>query len=65
MDLNKLLLKFTTLKKTNIVTGCIYRHPSMNPNELNEFYLNDLLEKLSKENKTVFFHGDSNINLLN
>ena len=63
MNLNKLLLKFTTLKKTNIVTGCIYRHPSMNPNELNESYLNNLLEKLSKENKTVFFHGDFNINL--
>ena len=36
----------------------------MSCNEFNEFYLNDLLDKLSKENKTVFLLGDFNINLL-
>ena len=37
----------------------------MNSNEFNEDYLNELLDKLSKENKTIFLLGDFNINLLN
>ena len=37
----------------------------MNNNEFNDDYLNELLEKLSKENKTIFLLGDFNINLLN
>ena len=37
----------------------------MNLNESNEFYPNDLLYQQSKENKTVFFLGDFNINPLN
>ena len=30
----------------------------MNLDKFNEFYLNDLLDKLSKESTTVFFLGD-------
>ena len=37
----------------------------MNINEFNNDYLNGLLEKLSKENKTIFLLGDFNINFLN
>ena len=37
----------------------------MNINELNDNYLNELLDKLSKENKTIFLLGDFNINLFN
>ena len=37
----------------------------MNLNELNAIYLNNLLDKLSKENKTVFLLADFNINFLN
>ena len=37
----------------------------MNINELSDDYLNELLDKLSKENKTIFLLGDFNINLLN
>ena len=37
----------------------------MNINELNGNYLNELLDKLSKENKTIFLLGDFNFNLLN
>ena len=37
----------------------------MNINEFSDDYLNELLDKLSKENKTMFFLGDFNINLLN
>ena len=51
--------------KTNITNGCIYKHPNMNINEFNDDYLNELPDKLSKENKTMFVLGDFNINLLN
>ena len=37
----------------------------MNLNRFNEFYLNDLLDKLSKENKTVSLLGYFDINPLN
>ena len=37
----------------------------MNINEFNDDYLNEILDKLSKENKTIFLLGDFNINLLN
>ena len=37
----------------------------MNINEFNNDYLNEILDKLSKENKTIFLLGDFNINLLN
>ena len=37
----------------------------MNINEFNDDYLNELLDKLSKENKTIFLFADFNINLLN
>ena len=35
----------------------------MNINEFNGDYLDELLDKLSKENKTIFLLGDFNINL--
>ena len=37
----------------------------MNINEFNGDYLNELLDKLPKENKTIFLLSDFNINLLN
>ena len=37
----------------------------MDLNEFNDYYINNLLDKLSKENKTVFLLGDFNIDLLN
>ena len=52
-------------KKTKMIEGCIYRHPHMDLNESNDYYVNNLLDKLSKENKTVLLLGDFNIDLLN
>ena len=37
----------------------------MNINEFNDDYLNELLDKLSKQNKTINLLDDFNINLLN
>ena len=51
-------------KKSNIV-GTIYKLSSMDLTGFSSNYLNSLLEKISKERKSVFFSGDFNINLLN
>ena len=51
-------------KKTNIIIGCIYRHPNMDLSDFNENYLSSLLEKISKEKKSVILLGDFNIDLL-
>ena len=44
--------------------GCIYRHPTIDLNEFNCYYLNPFLKKLAKEQKTVFLLGDFNVDLL-
>ena len=52
-------------KKKNVIVGCIYRHLHMDVNEFKSYYVNNLLDKLSKENKTIFLLGNFNIDLLN
>ena len=51
-------------KKANVIVGCIYCHPHMDLNELNDYCVNNLLGKSSKENKIAFLLGDFNIDLL-
>ena len=52
-------------RKSNIIVGVIYRHPSMDLADFNCNYLNKLLENISKEQKSIFLLGDFNVNLLN
>ena len=52
-------------RKSNIVVGIFYRHPSMDLTDFNCNSLNRLLENISKEQKSVFLLGDFNVNLLN
>ena len=52
-------------KKSNILVGVIYRHPSMDLADFNCNYLNKLLDNISKEQKSIFLLGDFNVNLLN
>ena len=52
-------------KKSNIIVGVIYRHPSMDLADFNCNYLNKLLENTSKEKNSIFLLGDFNVNLLN
>ena len=47
-------------RKSNIIVGCLYKHPTMDVSDFNKNYLNILLDKLSKENKQVFLLGDFN-----
>ena len=41
-------------KEINIYVGCIYCHPQIDLGEFNECYFNSLLNRLTKENKTIF-----------
>ena len=43
----------------------IYRHPSIDLTDFNCNYLNQLLENIPKEQKSIFLLGDFNVNLLN
>ena len=65
MNLNLLLLNLSIQKKSNIIVGVIYKHPSMDLTYFNCNYLNKLLQNISKEQKSVFLPGNFNVNLLN
>ena len=49
----------------NIIISCIYKYSNMNVHEFNGDYLNELLDKMSEENKKIFPLSDCNINLWN
>ena len=53
-ELESAFTETSNLKKTNIVAGCIFKYLNVSLNKFNKFYLNDLPDKLSKENKDVF-----------
>ena len=52
-------------KKSNIVIGCLYKHPNKDVLDFKNNYLSQVFEIVSKERKLVFLLGDFNINLLN
>ena len=64
-ELESIFIEILNPERTNVIVGCIYHHPHMDLNELNGYYIDNLLDNLSKENKTVFLLGDFNIDLLN
>ena len=48
-----------------MIAGCIYHYPHIDLlNKVIEYYTNNLFDKLSEENKTVFVLGDLNKDLL-
>ena len=53
-ELESTFIKILNPKKSNIITSCIYKHLSMDLNDFNTNYLNNLLDKVSKEQKSVF-----------
>ena len=56
-------LEIINPKKSNIILGVVYRHPTMDLNEFNDKYVNKLLDKITNENKTTFLLRDFNIDL--
>ena len=64
-ELESTFIETVNPKKSNIIVGVIYRHPSMDLADFNSNYLNKLLENISKEQKSMFPLVDFNVNLLN
>ena len=62
-ELESTFVEIINPKKSNIILGVIYRHPTMDLNEFNDKYVHKLLDNIAKENKT-FLLGDFNIALL-
>ena len=58
-------IEIVNRRKSNVIAGVIYRHPSMDLADFNCNYLNKLLENTSKEQKSIFLLGDFNVKLLN
>ena len=42
-ELQSTFIEIMNPKKTNIIIGCIYRHPTMDLNEFNNIYLSKLV----------------------
>ena len=63
-DLKSIFVEIINQKKSKIILGVVYRHPTMDLNEFNDKYVNKLLDNITKENKTTFLLGDFNIDLL-
>ena len=51
-ELESTFIEVLNPKKSNIIIGCIYKHPSMDLNDFNTNYLNNLLDKVSREQKS-------------
>ena len=63
-NLESTFIEITNPKKSNIIVGCIYKHPKMDSYEFIHYYLNPLLEKLAKQQKIAFLLGDFNVDLI-
>ena len=48
-ELESTFIEIVNPRKSNIIVGVIYRHPSMDLTDFNCNYLNKLLENISKE----------------
>ena len=57
-------IEITNPNKSNIIVGCISRHPKMDLFEFIHYNLNPLIDQLAKKQNTVFLLGDFNVNLL-
>ena len=45
-ELESTFIEILAPKKTRVIVGCIYRHPHMDLNEFNDYYMNNLLDNL-------------------
>ena len=63
--LESIFIEIVCPKSSNIIVGCIYKHPSLQVNRFTNDIILSLLGKLNKENsKKIFLLADSNIDLL-
>ena len=57
-ELYSVFIEIINSKGKNTTVGCVYRHPCMNQTEFIDIYLSELLQKFSKEDKTIMLMGD-------
>ena len=57
-------VEFLSQTDKNTICCCVYRHPNTDVQEFLNF-IDNLLQKVTKERKSVFLMGDFNLNLLN
>ena len=53
-ELESTFIEILNPKNSNIIIGCVCKHCSMDLNDFNTNYLTNLLDKVSKEQKSVF-----------
>ena len=64
-NVESIFIKIINTNNKNIAVGSVYRHPSMDANEFNKYYLSILNKKLFLgKNKEIILLGDFNINFL-
>ena len=64
MAIESTFIKLINMRESNVIIGAIFRHPNMDLDKFNDIYLNPLLDKISKESKSIFLLGDFNVDLL-
>ena len=63
-QLEPTFIEIINSKKSNIIVGSVYKRPNMGVLDISSL-INQLLVKISKEQKQIFLLGDFNMNLLN
>ena len=58
-QLEPTFIEIVNPKKSNILVGVIYRHPSMDLADFNCNYFNKLLDNIPKEQKSIFLLGET------
>ena len=63
-DFEMVCVEFLSQTDKNTICCCVYRHPNTDVQEFLDF-IDNLLQKVTKERKSVLLMGDFNLNLLN
>ena len=63
-QLESVFIEISFSRKSNLIIGCVYKHPGMSVGTFNSDFLSPLLQTASRENKSIILLGDFNINLL-
>ena len=63
-EFETLWIEINNIKDKNILSCCAYGHPNTDVKKFND-HIDQIMQKISKENKLLFLMGDFNVNLLN
>ena len=63
-ELEATFIELINTKKSNATIGAIFRHLNKNLDKFHDIYFNPLLDKISKESKSIFLFRDFNVDLL-